>query len=110
MSPIFVGSWMGQNLVSLPGQQPPVLAHVPPGLRNKPILHGWHQLQRNSAQEKLLPEQFTGSGNVYRLATLRKPFADLSKVVYFSDEEAYIVNSLMDQLDNNSLSYLSKNV
>ena len=42
------------------------------------------------------------SGNVYRLATLRKPFADLSKVVYFSDEEAYIVNSLMDQLDNNS--------
>ena len=42
------------------------------------------------------------SGNVYRLATLRKPFADLSKVVYFSDEEAYIVNALMDQLDNNN--------
>jgi predicted DNA-binding transcriptional regulator YafY len=42
------------------------------------------------------------SGNVYRLATMRKPFADLSKLVYFSDEEAFIVNSLMDQLDNNS--------
>lgn len=42
------------------------------------------------------------SGNVYRLATLRKPFADLSKLVYFSDEEAYIVNNLMDQLDNTS--------
>ena len=42
------------------------------------------------------------SGNVDRLATLRKPFADLSKLVYFSDEEAFIVNRLMDQLDNNS--------
>lgn len=42
------------------------------------------------------------SGNVYRLATLRKPFADLSKLVYFSDEEAYIVNNLMDQLDDTS--------
>lgn len=42
------------------------------------------------------------SGNVYRLATLRKPFADLSKLVYFSDEEAYIVNHLMDQLDDTS--------
>ena len=42
------------------------------------------------------------SGNVYRLATMRKPFADLSKLVYFSDEEAYIVNNLMDQLDNTS--------
>ena len=42
------------------------------------------------------------SGNVYRLATLRKPFTDLSKVVYFSDEEAYIMNALMDQLDNNN--------
>lgn len=42
------------------------------------------------------------SGNIYRLATLRKPFADLSKLVYFSDEEAYIVNNLMDQLDDTS--------
>ena len=42
------------------------------------------------------------AGNVYRLATMRKPFTDLSKLVYFSDEEAYIVNSLMEQLDNNS--------
>lgn len=42
------------------------------------------------------------SGNVYRLATLRKPFTDLSKIVYFSDEEAYIVNHLMDQLDDTS--------
>lgn len=42
------------------------------------------------------------TGNVYRLATLRKPFADLSKLVYFSDEEAFIVNRLMEQLDNNS--------
>lgn len=42
------------------------------------------------------------SGNVYRLATMRKPFADLSKLVFFSDEEAFIVNRLMDQLDNTS--------
>ena len=56
------------------------------------------------------------SGNVYRLATLRKPFADLSKVVYFSDEEAYIVNALMDQLGRAPahvklrLDYVAKNL
>lgn len=39
-------------------------------------------------------------GNVPRLVTMRKPYADLSKIVYFSEEEAYIVNRLIDSLDN----------
>ena len=39
-------------------------------------------------------------GGVYKLATLRTPNMDLSKIVYFSDEEAYVVNRLIDQLDN----------
>lgn len=47
-------------------------------------------------------QKVSPGGNVYRLATLRKPFTDLSKLVYFSDEEAYIVNNLMDQLDDTS--------
>ena len=40
------------------------------------------------------------SGNVYKMATLKNPYADLSKVVHFSEEEAYIVNRLIDNLDN----------
>lgn len=39
-------------------------------------------------------------GNVYRLVTMRRPYPDLSKIVYFSEEEAYIVNRLIDSLDN----------
>ncbi len=39
-------------------------------------------------------------GNVYKMATLKNPYADLSKVVHFSEEEAYIVNRLIDNLDN----------
>ena len=39
-------------------------------------------------------------GNVYRLVNMRRPYPDLSKIVYFSEEEAYIVNRLIDSLDN----------
>ena len=39
-------------------------------------------------------------GNVPRLVTMKKPYQDLSKLVYFSEEEAYIVNRLIDSLDN----------
>ena len=39
-------------------------------------------------------------GNVYRLVNMKKPYPDLSKIVYFSEEEAYIVNRLIDSLDN----------
>ena len=39
-------------------------------------------------------------GNVPRLVTTRRPYPDLSKIVYFSEEEAYIVNRLIDSLDN----------
>ncbi len=38
--------------------------------------------------------------NVYRLVNLKRPYPDLSKIVYFSEEEAYIVNRLIDSLDN----------
>lgn len=38
--------------------------------------------------------------NVYRLVNMKKPYPDLSKIVYFSEEEAYIVNRLIDSLDN----------
>ncbi len=36
---------------------------------------------------------------VYRLTTVREGVADLSDIVYFSPEEAYIVNRLIDGLD-----------
>lgn len=39
-------------------------------------------------------------GNVPRLVTMKRPYPDLSKIVYFSEEEAYIVNRLIDSLDN----------
>ncbi len=39
-------------------------------------------------------------GNVFRLVTMKRPFPDLSKIVFFSEEEAYIVNRLIDSLDN----------
>ena len=45
--------------------------------------------------------QKVGSGGtVYKLATLRSSRMDLSKIVYFSDEEAYVVNRLIDRLDD----------
>lgn len=40
------------------------------------------------------------SGTVWKLATLRNDQMDLSKIVYFSDEEAYVVNRLIDRLDD----------
>lgn len=40
------------------------------------------------------------NGNIFRLVSIRKPYPDLSKIVYFSEEEAYIVNRLIDSLDN----------
>mgnify|MGYP002854731507 CR=1 FL=1 len=39
-------------------------------------------------------------GNVFRMATVKRSYQDLSKIVYFSEEEAYIVNRLIDSLDN----------
>ena len=43
-------------------------------------------------------------GNVYRLAKLSPKAPDLDKLVYFSEEEAYLVNHLIDRLDpTNSL-------
>ncbi|MCR5276286.1 MAG: WYL domain-containing protein [Bacteroidales bacterium] len=39
-------------------------------------------------------------GNVFRMATMKRPYPDLSKIVYFSEEEAYIVNRIIDSLDN----------
>ena len=38
--------------------------------------------------------------NVYRLVNMKSPYPDISKIVYFSEEEAYIVNRLIDSLDN----------
>ena len=37
---------------------------------------------------------------VYRMANLRNGDADLSKIVYFSEEEAFVVNGLIDALDD----------
>ena len=37
---------------------------------------------------------------VYRMANLRNSDADLSKIVYFSEEEAFVVNGLIDALDD----------
>lgn len=39
-------------------------------------------------------------GNVYRLVSMKDARFDLSKVVMFSDEEAAIVNGMIDGLDN----------
>ncbi len=38
-------------------------------------------------------------GKVYRLAKLSPKYPDLDKLVYFSEEEAYLVNHLIDRLD-----------
>lgn len=37
---------------------------------------------------------------VYRMANMRNSDADLSKIVYFSEEEAFVVNGLIDALDD----------
>lgn len=37
-------------------------------------------------------------GDVYKLGELPKDSVDLDKLIYFSEEEAYLVNSLIDQL------------
>lgn len=37
---------------------------------------------------------------VYRMANMRNSDVDLSKIVYFSKEEAFVVNSLIDALDD----------
>ena len=39
-------------------------------------------------------------GNVYRLVKMPSPFKDISKLVYFSDEEARILCSLIENLDS----------
>ena len=39
-------------------------------------------------------------GNVYRLVKLPSPFKDISKLVYFSDEEAKILCNLIENLDS----------
>ena len=39
-------------------------------------------------------------GDIYRLTSLNDDTLDLSKLVYFSDEEAAIVNNMIDGLDN----------
>ena len=39
---------------------------------------------------------------VYRLTTLNSAIADLSNIVYFSEEEAYIMNRLIDGLDQSN--------
>ena len=39
---------------------------------------------------------------VYRMANMRNSDADLSKIVYFSEEEAFVVNGLIDALDDSN--------
>lgn len=39
---------------------------------------------------------------VYRLTSLENGICDLSNIIYFSDEEAYIVNKLIDGLDGSN--------
>ena len=38
--------------------------------------------------------------NVYRLGKMPKGYVDLKNLIYFSEEEAYIVNSLINSLDS----------
>lgn len=39
-------------------------------------------------------------GDVYRIAEMSSRYPDLENLIYFSEEEAYIVNSLIDRLDS----------
>ena len=41
--------------------------------------------------------------NVYRLGKMPKGFVDLKNLIYFSEEEAYIINSLINGLDSTNL-------
>ena len=38
--------------------------------------------------------------NVYKLGNMPKSYVDLKRLIYFSEEEAYIINSLINSLDN----------
>lgn len=38
-------------------------------------------------------------GNVYKMTTMPKSYPNLDKLLYFSEEEALLVNSLLDRLD-----------
>ena len=38
--------------------------------------------------------------NVYRLGKMPKGYIDLKDLIYFSEEEAYILNGLIDSLDS----------
>ena len=42
-------------------------------------------------------------GNIFRLTTMREPYPDLSKMVYFSEEEAAIVANMIDRLDETNI-------
>ena len=49
--------------------------------------------------------------NVYRLGKMPKGYIDLKDLIYFSEEEAYIVNSLINSLDStNALKINLKNL
>ena len=38
--------------------------------------------------------------NVYKLGKMPKSYVDLKRLIYFSEEEAYIINNLINSLDN----------
>ena len=41
--------------------------------------------------------------NVYRLGKMPKSYVDLKNLIYFSEEEAYILNSLINSLDSTNM-------
>ncbi len=42
-------------------------------------------------------------GTIYRCAALKRPYPDLNKMVYFSEEEAAIVANMIDRLDETNV-------
>lgn len=42
-------------------------------------------------------------GNVYRLGKMPRSYVDMKDLIYFSEEEAYIVNSLINGLDSSNM-------
>jgi hypothetical protein len=42
-------------------------------------------------------------GGIYRLGKESRFFKDISQLIHFSDEEAYVVNSLIDGLSDDNL-------
>lgn len=42
-------------------------------------------------------------GNIYRLGKESKYFNEISQLIHFTDEEAYIINQLIDAVDDNNL-------